>query len=186
MAKEKAKIEKARTVLQSRDIKLEGMIQEPRPITKGPATGAELTLTAAQWLERNAKPEELATFKASVLARLEHDDAAAGWRVLPGGRKIKGDSILATCSSCKRWTWTPPGHETGPCVLCNWVNIGSQEAPAYNKNGGWMRAATKAEVKAWYAKEEARLAKIKADAPKRAAMVKAANLARRAIERDER
>ena len=49
-----------------------------------------------------------------------------------------------------------------------------------------MRSANKAEIKSWYAKEEARLAKIKADAPKRAAMVKAANLARRAIERDER
>ena len=163
-------------VFQSRDIKLEGMVSEPGPVTKGPATGAELTLTAAQWLERNAKPEELAAFKASVQARLERG-AATAWRVLPGGRKIKGDSILATCSSCKRWAWTSPGHETGPCAICNWRHL---------EGGGLMRSANKAEIKSWYAKEEARLAKIKADAPKRAAMVEAANLTRRAIERDER
>jgi hypothetical protein len=159
--------EKERKVFQSRDIKLEGKIQEPGPVTKGPATGAELTLTAAQWLERNATAGELEAFKASVQARLERG-AATAWRVLPGGRKIKGNSILATCSNCRQWAWVDPGNETGHCVACNWVNIGSQEAPAYNKNGGWMRAASKAEVKAWYAKEEAKLAKFNADAPKRA------------------
>lgn len=145
-------------VFQSRDIKLEGMVSEPGPVTKGPATGAELTLTAAQWLERNAKPEELAAFKASVQARLERG-AATAWRVLPGGRKIKGDSILATCSNCRRWAWTSPGHENDPCLSCNFRAL---------KGGGMMRAASKAEVKSWYAKEEAKLAKFNADAPKRA------------------
>ena len=155
-------------VLQSRDVKLEPIGAEPElPPMTGPRTGAELTLTPGQWLERNATAAELASFKGQVQARLERGQATA-WRILPGGSKIKGDSILATCSNCRRWAWTSPGSESGHCVACNWVNIGSQEAPAYNKNGGWMRAASKAEVKAWYAKEEARLAKIKADAPKRA------------------
>ena len=163
----------AKKLLQSRDIKIEGMVQEARPVTKGPVTG-ELTLTPVQWLERNATAAELASFKGQVQARLERGQATA-WRILPGGSKIKGDSILATCSNCRRWAWTSPGSESGHCVACNWVNIGSQEAPAYNKNGGWMRAATKAEVKAWYVREEARLAKIKADAPKRKAELDAFN-----------
>ena len=152
---------KNKRILQSRDVnsKLEPIDAEPElPPMTGPRTGAELTLTAAQWLERNAKPEELAAFKASVQARLERG-AATAWRVLPGGSKIKGDSILATCSNCRRWAWTSPGHENDPCLSCNFRAL---------KGGGMMRAASKAEVKAWYVREEARLAKIKADAPKRA------------------
>jgi len=152
---------KNKRILQSRDVnsKLEPIDAEPElPPMTGPRTGMELTLTAAQWLERNAKPEELATFKASVQARLERG-AATAWRVLPGGSKIKGDSILATCSNCRRWAWTSPGHENDPCLSCNFRAL---------KGGGMMRAASKAEVKAWYVREEARLAKIKADAPKRA------------------
>ena len=151
-------------ILQSRDIKIEGMVQEARPVTKGPVTG-ELTLTAAQWLERNATAGELEAFKASVQARLERG-AATAWRVLPGGSKIKGDSILATCSNCRRWAWTSPGHENDPCLSCNFRAL---------KGGGIMRAATKAEVQGWHIREEARLAKLKADAPKRKAELDAFN-----------
>jgi len=146
-------------VLQSRDVKLKPIGAEPElPPMTGPRTGAELTLTPGQWLERNATAAELASFKGQVQARLERGQATA-WRILPGGSKIKGDSILATCSNCRRWAWTSPGHENDPCLSCNFRAL---------KGGGMMRAASKAEVKAWYAKEEARLAKIKADAPKRA------------------
>lgn len=148
---------KEKKVFQSRDVKLEGMISEPGPITKGPATGSTLTLTPGQWLQKNATAAELASFKASVQARLDRG-AAKAWIILPGGMKIKGDSILATCSNCKRWAWTSPGHEADACLSCNSRNL---------KSGGFMRGATKAEVKSWYAKEEARLARFIADGPKR-------------------
>jgi len=148
-------------ILQSRDVnsKLEPIDAEPElPPMTGPRTGAELTLTPAQWLERNATPKELATFRASVQARLDRVEAT-GMIELPSGLKIKGDSILATCSNCRRWAWTSPGHENDPCLSCNFRAL---------KGGGMMRAASKAEVKSWYAKEEAKLAKFNADAPKRA------------------
>ena len=153
-------------VLQSRDVKLEPIGAEPElPPMTGPRTGAELTLTPGQWLERNATAAELASFKGQVQARLERGQATA-WRILPGGSKIKGDSILATCSNCRRWAWTSPGHENDPCLSCNFRAL---------KGGGIMRAATKAEVQGWHIREEARLAKLKADAPKRKAELDAFN-----------
>jgi hypothetical protein len=186
MMKEKAKIEKSRPVLQTTNLPrpVEGMVFDVVQPTKRLVSGADLILDAAQWLERNATPEELATFKASVQARLERG-AATGWRELPGGHKIKADSILATCSKCRRWAWTSPGHETAACAICNFRNLSDDPGRVvFDKNGGFMRPASPKEIKAWYSDEEARLAKIKADAPKRAAMVKAANLARRATEKD--
>jgi hypothetical protein len=152
-------------VLQSRDIKIEGMESEPGTPRPGPRTGADLVLTDAQFLKLYATPAELTAFRASVEARRERI-TLKGMIELPGGMKIKGDSILATCSHCRRWAWVGAGHENDPCLSCNWRAM---------KGGGMMRAATKAEVKDWYAKEEARLAKIKADAPRRAAELAAYN-----------
>jgi len=148
---------KNKRILQSRDVnsKLEPIDAEPElPPMTGPRTGMELVQSPGQWLERHAKPEELATFKASVQARLDRVEAT-GWKTLPNGISIKADAILTTCSHCKRWDWTPIGN----CFICNWQN---------RKGGGMMRAATKKEEAAWFKKAAEREAKLKADAPKRA------------------
>jgi len=164
-------------ILQSRDVssKVEGMAKEPElPPMTGPRTGMEFVQSPGQWLERNATAAELETFKASVQARLDRI-ALTGWRTLPNGMKIKGDSILATCGKCGFWAWVSPGQETSTCLYCNLRNL---------KDGGMMRAATKKEEAAWFKKAAEREAKFKADAPKRAAQIKAANLARRAVGKD--
>ena len=152
---------KNKRILQSRDVKgrAEGTEPELPPMT-GPRTGMELTLTPGQWLERNATPEQMTMFR-EIVDEARAKIAATDWRTLPGGLKIPMSQVLAFCGQCKWQGWTFPEHaDGGTCVICG-------QNPATG-GPGKLRRTTKAEVKAWYVREEARLAKIKADAPKRA------------------
>jgi hypothetical protein len=165
----KTTIEKARPILQTANLprKPEGLVSESAPVTPGPKTGgANLVLSTGQWLERFGTKEELSMFKEIVSKRLAQV-AVTGWRTLPGGLKIPGSMVLAICTNCKAASWTAPEHADGtPCLVCN-----NNQAKA----GGTMKSANKAEVKAWYAKEEAAQAKLVADGPRRQAALNAFN-----------
>ena len=143
-------------ILQSRDIKVEKVEEEFRPPRKGPATGAELVLDDAGYIKLYASPAELREFRSKVESRLAKDQAAP--RTLPDGTRISGHLVLAICDRCGRASWVEPTNEAFPCVGCNWNRL---------KNGGMMRLASRTEAKEWFEAEEARLAKWRADAPRR-------------------
>lgn len=148
---------------------VEGMVFDVVQPTKGPKTGAELVEDDAAWLRRHVKPEELAKVRASFQAQIERD-TTKGLQTVPGLGKIRADSILETCGKCGNWAWTSPGHENAPCAICNWRNISDDpKKVAFDKDGGFMRAATKKEKATWFKKMAEREARWKAGAAKRAA-----------------
>jgi hypothetical protein len=105
-------------------------------------------LTAGQWLDRHAKPEELRLFKAAVLAR-QAKDPALQWRKLPGGNSVRANMVLAGCLNCGRWVWTIKPNSF--CAACN--PSGRQDHP------GQLRPATGEETAAWFEREKADIAK---------------------------
>lgn len=150
--------------LMSSAVKVE--IDKPKmtPPNRGPMTGMS-EIGDAEFLALYARPEELATFRASVEGRREREGTCE-WRTLPDGSRIHGNMVLAGCLKCHAWMWVRPEHLGENCVKCNLQN---------RADGGKLRRATAEEEKAWFTREEAAREKWIADAPKRKAELNAFN-----------
>jgi len=118
---------------------------------------------------RTRKTFESEAELAELIAARKAREKKFGWKKLPSGISIPGDSILATCNLCHRWGWVDPGKETGECFCYH-----TQDSDA-----GVMRPATPAEKKAWVKRaQEAEERRIAAE-PARKAATEAANRRRR-------
>jgi len=131
------------------------------PSPRGPMIG-EAKFTDKDVIGLYATKEDLAALRAVIDARMAAVEPGAdgAWRTLPDGSKIRSTTVLAGCPSCGRWTWVESKLMPTTCVC-----YGART------KGVKMRLATAEETAAWYIREEATLAKLKADAPKQAAEV---------------
>jgi hypothetical protein len=169
----KTTIEKARPILQSRDIvpRKEGMIVNPVGPPTAMKSGTELVLTPGQFLDRYATSSEMTMFREVVEKRLAKT-AKTGWRTLPGGIKIPGSNVLAICDQCKDSSWTTVKNANGSvCLFCG-------RNPATG-GPGKLRPATKVEEAAWLKRAEAARVKFLADGPKRKKELSEFNLRQR-------
>ena len=132
-----------------------------RPGPRGPAVG-EANLSDRDFVSLHSRPEDWKAMRAVLVARRAAAEPGAdgAWRTLPDGSKIRATTVLAGCSVCGEWRWIEGKLMPAPC-LC----YGARQKKVM------MRLATREEVSGWYIREEAKLAKLKADAPKRAAEV---------------
>jgi len=167
-----AKDEKGRPILQSRDVLVEfetgGSELRPRGITTG-----ETQIGDLDFIERYGLPAEWAVFRQSIEARRRKVGEKSDWQSIPGLGKIPANKVLGLCAKCGRGNWHDADYAAGgDCLYCN---------PMHLVHGGKLRVATKKETAAWMKKRQENLDKWLADAPKRAAEVAVANLARRAI-----
>jgi len=133
----------------------------PTPGPRGPAIGYA-KLTDKDVIGLYATKEDLVALRAVIDARLKAvaTSTPSAWRKLPDGSSIRSTTVLAGCSVCGEWRWTEPKHATSLCIC-----YGART------KGVPMRPATAEETLAWFIREEARLAKLKAGDPKRAAEV---------------
>lgn len=119
------------------------------------------------YLLRHATPEDFKGFRKTIEKRVEK--AGGEWRVLPGGLKIPGDSILFGCRACKKWFWAKVGIEH--CPRC----------------GQWkLFKATKKQEAEWFKSEEKKIEDRKAGEPERQRKTREFNEQMFARERDDK
>lgn len=120
----------------------------PVPWRRGPQIG-ERNLGDGDYLKNFATPQELAVFRAAVVAR-RAKVAKTEWRELPDGSRIPGDRVLVVCFKCGSFAWVKPEQATSYCVYCN---------PMLRVGGGKFRGCSQEEEKNWFEHEKARFAK---------------------------
>lgn len=130
--------------------------RQPGPGPRGPSTG-DSTLSPIRYLERFATEQELQIYRAATAAR-RAKEGALGWRELPGGLRIRADSVLLGCGKCGRWLWGRREDAGTACPGCN--------AMGY-RDGARLRLATAAEEQAWLARETERWKKFLSERPER-------------------
>lgn len=128
-----AAVERARTFLQSKDLKLEYDEREPDPARRSMRTGGQRG--DAEFLAESATAEELRLFKAAVQARIAKDPETWIWR--------RCDNPL-----CRRVSKMEPRFLEGEaCAICN---------HAGRADLGHMRTMSEAEVSAYLKDKTAR------------------------------
>ena len=89
-----------------------------------------------------------------------------GFRDRGDGLKIRADLVPSVCTHCHAFFWVTPDKVAGPCTC--YYTVGATEP--------WQRrAATKAEMAAWSARQKAAQAQWAAGEPARRAALQAAN-----------